>query len=154
MPRRPKIGDIIEFRVDDSLGYAQFSHWDDNLGHLLRVFPGIHSERPSDLQALADRDEQFYTFYLLGRGVRSGAVRIVGSASIPNRAQPFPVLRSGGPMGGGIVAPWFLWDGTREWQAESLTDEVRVLSKKEIVGLPVIVERVKTGWRPGDDTRE
>jgi hypothetical protein len=49
-------------------------------------------------------------------------------------------------------ANWWLWDGKREWRVGVLTPEQAHYSIREIVGLPVIVDRILDHWTPAEET--
>ena len=62
---RPRLGDVIEIETPKGLAYAQYTHEHRDpprYGSLLRILPGIYSQRPSDFAALVAEEERFSVF--------------------------------------------------------------------------------------------
>lgn len=153
MPKRPKIGDIIEIPLDGGCGYAQFvlNHKDPPVyGPLIRVFEGKHKKRPA---RIVDLPEQFLAFFPLGAAVSRGIVKIIDSAPVPERLKQIPLFK----LYGGInhetrkATSWFLWDGKQTWRIDTLTAEQRKLPVKEVINDTLLIERIENGWRPETD---
>lgn len=157
MPPRPRPGDIFEIPLEDGrLGYGQYVlyHRDPpRFGCLVRVFPGIHDTRPTDLGALTNVPEQFMTFYPLGTAVNQGLVTIVARPQLPEHLKAFPLfkVRCARDQQTGRVKTWWLWDGQREWPVPQLVEEHYSLPILEIISHSVLVDRILRGWTPADE---
>ncbi|HKA60713.1 MAG TPA: hypothetical protein VKD28_19000, partial [Gemmatimonadales bacterium] len=92
MPKRARIGDIIEIPTSRGLAYVQYTHHDPTHGSLIRVFPGIFDERPNSFTELAKRRARFVAFVPLERAISQKIFDIVGRAPIPEDAQKFPLF--------------------------------------------------------------
>jgi hypothetical protein len=119
---RPRFGDIIGVSTPKGLAYAQYTHRHTDpprFGPLLRVIPGLFASRPDDFGNLVQQRPAFMTFFPLGAAANRRMVRIVASSPIPEHAKRFPIFRGRNREG----APWYLWDGKREWRVAELTPE-------------------------------
>jgi hypothetical protein len=147
--RIPKPGDLIEMRTALGLAYAQVTHKVPLFGTLIRVLEPIVPERPSDLDAIATSRERFVTFFPVAAALNRGMVRFAGSASIPPHAQKFPLLRQRGKvLASGVVADWWLYDGSRQWRIGRLAPDQARLSIAEVVNDTLLRERIDSDWRP------
>ena len=156
----PKVtpGDVVEVRVSGGYGYVQkvLDHkGSPSYGELVRVFAGRHKKRPNDLIALAAGEEQFVTFLPLSVLVKRGEMAVVGNAPIPKGKRKLPRFKCHGAMNPttGHTEIWWEWDGSR---AETrigpvLTDEQAGFSTSGIINLPLLIERIESGYRPADD---
>ncbi|MDO6967118.1 hypothetical protein [Rhizobium alvei] len=152
MKKVPKIGDVVEFKSESGYIYAHYSHKHKTFGPLLRVFREIRKKRPENFDVIVTETPQYLVFFPLHAAVKQGVVEIVGNASIPLQAQPFPLFRNG------IADPitkkidiWWLWDGEKEWRVGKLTEEQRKLSMLQIVNDTALIERVEAGYKPEND---
>src|SRR5205085_10467885 len=94
---RPRLGDVIEIETPKGLAYAQYTHEHRDpprYGSLLRILPGIYSQRPSDFAALVAEEERFSVFFPLGAALRRRIVfRIVADEAIPAGKSGFSTFR-------------------------------------------------------------
>jgi hypothetical protein len=153
---RPRIGDVIEIPTPKGLAYAQFTHKHDTpprYGALLRVLPGLFPQRPTDFSRLLSQRPQFITFFPLGAACNRGIVHVVASEAIPDHSASFPTFRnSHRDRSGKRASPWFLWDGRREWRANSLSDEqLREYPPLGVWNDTLLVERILAEWRHEQD---
>ena len=147
--RAPKPGDLIEMRTARGLAYAQVTHKVQLFGTLIRVLEPIVPERPSDLEAIARSRERFVTFFPVAAAVKREIVTLAGSASIPPHARKFPLLRQrGNVLADGVVADWWLFDGSRQWRVGRLAPDQARLSIAEVVNDTLLRERIDSDWRP------
>lgn len=149
MPKRVKIGDVVEIVTQRGFAYAHYSHKHPRFGALLRVFRGIHSVRPTNLAAIILEEPQFLVFFPLGAAVNRQIVFVVGNLPLPQHAQLFPMFRSG------IADPvtkkvnvWWLWDGKKEWRVGTLTAAQQKLSMRHIVNDTELIDRIVRGYNP------
>jgi hypothetical protein len=123
-------------------------------GALIRVFEGVYPARPKDLDALARTDERFVTFFPLRAAVSKGIVKIVGRTPVPPSAQAFPLFRAAGAIDrSGRVLNWILWDGSKEWKVDHLSDLERSFPIRAVWNDTLLVERIEEGWTPFTDRR-
>lgn len=144
---RPKIGDVFEIPTPSGFAYAQFTHKHPSYGALIRVMPGIFSQRPSDFSSLVQQAEQFVAFFPLGAACNRQIVRVVAEEIIPDSAREFPLFRTGVRAQDGQVHSWWLWDGEREWKIGALKPEQHCLPIRGIWNDTLLAERIVSGWR-------
>jgi hypothetical protein len=153
--KRIKFGDIVEIATPAGFAYAQYTHRHDRpprFGALIRVLPGLFSERPKDFKELVNQKERFYVFFPVTIAVSRGIVQVVGHEEIPERCKPFPLFKAGNrsPITG-KVETWWLWDGERGWRIGNLKPEHYDLPMKEIVNDTMLVHLIVSGWSSRDE---
>lgn len=149
--KRPSIGDVFEIKTPEGLAYIQFSHRDQQFGHLLRVLPGIYKQPPDAFVDVVNLKELFYVFFPLGAALSQGIVRWVAHEDIPDWSQKFPLMRMAGWIDeSGKVLNWWLYDGEKEWQVDNLTSEQESLSLAQIWNDTLLIERIVGRWSPSD----
>jgi hypothetical protein len=154
--KRPVLGDVVEIPLVGGFAYAQyvFKHTDPpQYGELIRVLPGVFDVPPDNLQALVEGPDRFVQFYPLGVAVSARFVRIVGQFDVPDRFRTLPLFKAGGfndPKTKEIRS-WWLWDGQKSWQEDPLAVEHYDLPDRGIVGHPLLMELIETGWHPRDE---
>ncbi len=149
--KRLRIGDVIEIQTPLGLAYAQFSHQDEQFGHLLRVLPSICEQPPESFKEMVNLKERFYVFFPLSAALSQGIVHRVANEDVPSWAQKFPLMRKAGWRDdSGKVLNWWLWDGEKEWQVDSLTPEQESLSLAQIWNDTLLIERIVEGWSPSE----
>jgi hypothetical protein len=153
MAQKVQIGDILEVPTKKGLAYVQFSHYHEpppHMGAVIRVLPGLFLERPKDFQSLASQKELYYTLFPVKAAVNRNIFSIAGHAAVPLHAKDFPVLRSAqiDPKTGKYCNNWWLWDGTKSWRVDTLTDEQLDLSFKTGWNDIALIERIESGWTP------
>jgi hypothetical protein len=154
---RPRLGDVVEITTPRGFAYAQFTHKHDappRYGALIRVLPGLFINRPSEFATLVSGPSSFMTFFPLGAACHRGIVKVVANEVVPPHASTFPTFRSSVKVGPGKRGgPWYLWDGTREWRVDSLTDaELRKYPPRGIWNDTLLIERILEGWSHEKDT--
>lgn len=154
MPKRARIGDVVEIDTPKGRAYAQYTHKHAQWGGLLRILPGIFMETPADLERLVAEKAAFSTFFPLQQAIKQDIVRIVGNVPVPLHLRRFPTFRAPMPDAfGGTdrIIGWWLWDGEREWPVGRLTHEQRELPIREVINDTLLVERIVSGWRQSSD---
>jgi hypothetical protein len=68
---RAQVGDVFEIVTQKGLAYAQYSHWHDQYGELIRVLPGLYSARPNELCGVVGVPERYFVFYTLRAALSS-----------------------------------------------------------------------------------
>lgn len=152
--RRTKleIGIVAEVPTSRGLGYIQYTHWNELMGALVRVLPGLHQSRPTDLEAVVRRQEAYVTFVPLREAINAGLFELVGRAEVPKAAREFPLFRAAGARLPGQSEPrtWWLWDGQKERNVGKLSPEQMKLPIRSTLMPPVLIARVEAQWRPGE----
>ena len=77
MPKRVRIGDVVEIPTKRGFAYGQYALHHQQMGALLRVLPGFFSERPNDFTGLVTQSPRFVTFFPLGAAVHRGIFEVV-----------------------------------------------------------------------------
>jgi hypothetical protein len=151
---RPRIGDIVEILTPQGYAYAQFTHKHERYGSLIRVLQGLYLQRPVDFNELLKLHLSFSTFFPLGADCSRKIVSIVATEPIPEHTASFPIFRSfNRNKSGERVAPWWLWDGEREWKVEELSEEqIRDYPPLGIWNDTLLIERIVEGWKHEDDS--
>src|SRR5260221_6707674 len=94
--KKPKIGDIYEIKLPKGLAYVQYTHESEVMGPLVRVLPGVHSDRPHDFFPLAKQKELYFTFFTLAQTLRAKHIEMVSNQPVPEWARQFPTMRKAG----------------------------------------------------------
>jgi hypothetical protein len=150
MPKRPRIGDIVEIPTKRGLVYAQYAHRKKQFGELLRVLPGFLTERPSDFAHLVEQPPRFVAFFPLGAAINGGIFKVIANIPVPESAQKLPLFRAPGHIDRqGRVHDWWLWDGERSWRVgRCLQPEHRSLPLQEVINDTLLIERIEEDWTP------
>ncbi|MEO8926500.1 MAG: hypothetical protein ABI306_04985 [Caulobacteraceae bacterium] len=153
---RPKIGDVIEFIVQDYPMYGQFTHKHirpPRYGHFLRLFSGRHAVRPKNLEDCIAGVPVFSCFFPLSVAINCGMVSAMGNTPIAPPLRQFPVFRCGvNDPKTNKVEIWWLWDGEREWRVGELTAEQEQFPVRGIWNDTLLIERLPSGWTPNRDS--
>ena len=144
---KPRVGDVVEIPTPQGLAYAHYTHKHDEppcYGALLRVLPGLHTQRPADFSRLTAKEPIFSVFFPLGAACNRKIVSVVASEPIPETSQRFPIFRNALSDSG----PWFLWDGQKEWQVPALSlQQLKDYPPLGIINDTLLVDRIVQGWR-------
>ena len=144
---RPKIGDVVEISTPQGLAYAHYTHKHDEppcYGALLRVLPGLHSERPADFSSLVAHEPIFSVFFPLGAACNRRIVTVVAAEHVSASSRAFPTFRSAFSNSG----PWVLWDGQKEWRVHSLTSQqFKDFPPLGVINDTLLIDRILQGWR-------
>lgn len=145
------IGAVVEVPTSRGFGYLQYTHWNDLMGALVRVLPGLHPSRPGDLEAVVREPEAYVTFVPLREAINAGMFELVGRAEVPERSRRFPLFRAAGARAAKTGEPgsWGLWDGKTESILRTLSPEHAKLPVRSTIMPPVLIARLEAGWRPG-----
>jgi len=152
---RPVLGDIVEIPLTRGFAYGQYVYnytkpprW----GALVRVFPDTFDKRPGDFSDLVNGNERFVVFMPLAAAVNQEMVKLVDRAAVPARFSKLPVFKAAGFLNkAGIVKDWWLWDGEREWRSPGLSADEARYPLREIPSIPVLIDRIESGWKPEDE---
>lgn len=98
MPKRIRVGDVVEVATSNGSAYAHVSHIHREeraaYGPLLRVLPGFFLKRPAQLVEVVAQDSAVLMFSALSAAVRNGICEVVGNVPVPEKYREFPVFRT------------------------------------------------------------
>ena len=151
--RRFSIGAVFEIQTKIGLAYAQLTHKDLQMGHLISVFDHIYDQQPTNLSDVVQGDVRFRTFILTDVEYEAGLLCFVGNAPISAANITFPIFRSTARMKGGPKLPWALWDGGIQEKVNRLTPEQKKYPLRELIAGSYLISRIEGGWRPETDWR-
>lgn len=151
--RRIVLGDVVEIPLSKGYAYAQYVNChrkSPRHGELIRVFPTLLHAPLSDLGELLTQTELYCCFCPVGIAVSQKMVRIVGNAPVPTRCRKLPHFKSCNKNYETGKKTWFIWDGkaTRSVKVDKLSAAEKKYPMKEIVNIPLLVERIEEGWLP------
>lgn len=148
MPKRPRIGSVIEIQTARGLAYAQVTHFHrepPRWGWLIRAFSGFHKTRPEHFDHVALGKVQFSTFYPVGMAVNDGLIEIVGHAPITPEHARFPIFKNGiENRTTGKIEVWWLWDGKREWRVNALSEIEQGYPRLELITGDLLRKRLES----------
>ena len=149
MPKRAKLGDVVEIQTKRGYGYAQFSSWHETYNvPIIRVLPGLFVRRPTDIASLVAGKELYHAMFLVTLAVHRGYVEDIGNYPIPKGAEAPAMWRSSLPDERGREV-WSVGDSGYIY--ESLTDEQLSLPILSAWSFPSFVKRVESEWTPKND---
>jgi hypothetical protein len=153
--KRIKVGDVLEIPMGDGYAYAQLSHRDPLMGDLIRVFEDISPTPRADWAALVQQRPLFLTFFYISHGVKTGAVKIVGNAPLPEEARAFPLFLCAGLPDDTTGKPttWALWDGHQDRFIDQVTPELAKLPLREGIDEVLLKERIRKKWHHEDGVK-
>ena len=161
MPRMVKPGDVVEVPLNRGFGYVQMvlqHKGPPYYGQCIRVFSGCHEKRPANLVALVRSEEQFVAFLPLNILVSRGLMSVIGSEPIPKGKAKLPLFKCQGAMSTETwhTEVWWIWDGKRRETkvGATLTPEQQSYPTRGIINLPLLIERIETGYKSIDDWLE
>jgi hypothetical protein len=141
-----KIGDIFEINTPAGNAYLHYVYNDKQIGDLIKVLPGIYSERPDNLAQLAASKEKYIVFFPLSAAFRNKIVENVGHLSLKDFVKPH-YMRSKHIVRGEFLG-WHIIDtNTMHRQLiKDLTNEQKKLSPWGIWNDTLLIERLTDGW--------
>jgi hypothetical protein len=160
MRKKTKIGDICEILTPKGIAYIQYTHYEEGLGELVRILPGLYQARPHDFATIAQQRELYFTFYALRYALRDGLTVVVSNEPVPEWAQT-PLMRwRGGTDRSGKVLAWKIFKASDRLTLEThrriplvhtLTAEQEKLSIHSLWPHSVMVQKISSGWTPERD---
>lgn len=147
MGKKIKIGDLAEISTARGKAYALFTHKETQWGALLRVYSGVHPDRPDDLSSLLSSPVQFVVFFPLQAAVNRGLVDIVGNFEVPKELEKAPRFRSAGAVDrDGRVLDWYVEGAFGKQRVTKLTDKQKKLPIRQVVNDTALIEMIEGGW--------
>jgi hypothetical protein len=154
--QKPHIGDIYELRTNSGLAYVQYTHEAEDGTQLIRVLPGVYSNRPNNIAMLSQQRELYFTFTFLMHALRKKEIDLVSNEPVPDWAKPFPTMRKvAGRARGGKILGWHIGHGLRLYTVQEmqqalhvreLTAEQKQLSIAAIWPIATLATQIEQGW--------
>ena len=142
-------GDIIEIETPSGLAYVQVTHLHSSYPEVVRALPGVHADRPDDLDGLARQKTRFVAMVPLAEIIGSGSLagRRIGTAAVPEPDRRFPTFKMAiaSKIDGSRrdIAYWWLWDGdTLRYDAEP-GPEIATLPVREVMTADALMARLR-----------
>lgn len=142
---RIKLGDIFEINTLKGRAYLHYIYKDPTTGDLVRVLPGLHSERPANFDKLAGSKEKYMIYFPLVAANKQKIVEKVGSYL--SKFEKPKYMRTKHIVKGEFLG-WHIID-TETWQRQlvkSLNSEQKQLSPWGIWNDTLLVENLVTDW--------
>jgi len=150
--KKPEIGDLIEIKTNIGLAYAQYTHYHEVYGALIRVFNRIYRDRPEFMRAITNDRIRFSVFFPLKAALKKKIVEIVGHEAVKEDLREFPLFRAGVvDPSTQKVAVWWLWDGEKEWKIGQLDANQSKLPIRGVWNDTLLIQRIEAGWTPEND---
>ncbi len=124
VPKRAKLGDIVQILTSEGVSYAQLTHIHPEYGHLIRIFENRYKKLPKDWAEVGRRPVQFSTFFPLQSAVNQLLVAVVANHPVPDELATFPTFRSRNGTRGGSI---WIWDSGTSTKLRSISPGRRVL---------------------------
>ena len=143
---RIKVGDIFEIDTAKGKAYLHYIYKDKAIGDLIRVLPGLYSERLASFDKLATSKEMFVVFFPLSPACKQKIVELVGHYSANNFEKP-KYMRTEYILRGQFLG-WHIID-TETWRRQlvkSLTPEHKQLSPWGIWNDTFLIESLVDAW--------
>jgi hypothetical protein len=141
-----KIGDIFEINTPKGKAYLHYIYKDRTMGDLVRVLPGLYSERPNTFDKLASLKERYMIFFPVSVANKQKIIERIGSYPADSFRKP-PYMRTEHIVKGKFLG-WHIID-TETWQRqliENLTPEQKQLSPWGIWNDTFLIENLVDDW--------
>lgn len=150
MPKRARIGDVVEIPTKRGFAYAHYVLRHEQMGALLRVLPGFFRERPIAFTDVVSQSPCFVTFFPIGAAVHRGIFAVVAHAPVSKADQVLPLFKARGHIDRqGRVHDWWIRDGVREERIGGrLPAKYRSLPEWVIINDTLLIERLEEDWTP------
>lgn len=143
---RIKVGDIFEINTPKGKAYLHYIYKDKTIGDLIRVLPGLYSERPAGFDKLAASKERYIIFFPLSAAYKQKIVEQVSHYPVDNFEKP-KYMRNDHIIRGEFLG-WHIID-TETWQRQlvkTLTPEQKKLSPWEVWNDTLLIENLLNDW--------
>ncbi len=144
---RIKIGDIFEIKTPLGKAYLHYIYKDNIIGELIRVIPGLYSERPIIFDDLVTLRERYIISFPLAVANKQKIVEQVGYYSAAKYRKP-KFMRTEHNVRGKLMG-WHIVD-TENWHrqlVENLSPEQKKLSPWGIWNDTLLIENLINDWR-------
>lgn len=149
--RRALIGDVFEIPTKRGLAYVQYTHENELMGGLIRVFRQLSKRRPTDseLNSFLKGPIRFSALFPVKQAKASKIFECVGNFEIHRKYRQFPIFRTGVPdFDTHKISKWSLWDGEKKWYVGQLTPEQLRYPIRGCWNDTLLIERIESDWFP------
>jgi hypothetical protein len=150
MPKRVRIGDVVEIQTKRGLVYAHYVLNHDEMGALLKLAQGFFEQQPGDFAQLMGKPARFVAFFPLGAAINRKIFKVVGNIPVSDADEKLPQFIASGHIDRkGCVHNWLLKDNDRTIRlGRMLRKEHRSLPHWEIINDTLLIERLEDDWSP------
>lgn len=144
--KRIKVGDIFEINTPKGKAYLHYIYKDQKIGDLIRILPGLYSERPISFDKLASSKEKFMVFFPLSAANKQKIVEHVSHYPANNFEKP-KFMRNDHIIRGQFIG-WHIIN-TETWERQlvkTLTPEQKKLSPWEVWNDTILIENLIDDW--------
>ena len=143
---RIKLGDVFEINTPKGKAYLHYIYKDKTTGDLIRVLPGLYSDRPANFDTLPGSKERYMVFFPLTAANKQKIVEHVGYYAADNYVKP-RYMRTEHIVRGEFLG-WHIID-TETWQRQqvkTLTSEQKKLCPWGIWNDTLLIENLVDDW--------
>jgi hypothetical protein len=146
-----EIGDVFQIETSKGNGYFQYVDTDDNIGELIKVFPGVFKDIPTveELAEFSNSDLTYYVFFPLKAAASKGIVTSVARVPMPKNFKKPKFMRSKLMVKGEFLG-WHIVD-TDTLHRKLVTDlskDQKQLSPWGTWNDTLLKERMEDKWTP------
>lgn len=141
-----KLGDIFEINTPKGKAYLHYIYKDKTIGEIIRVLPGLYSDRLDNFDELASLKERYMIFFPLFFASNRKIVEQVGYYPVDRYEKP-QYMRTEFSVRGEFLG-WHIVN-TDTWQrqmVETLTPEQKKLSPWGVWNDTLLVENLVDDW--------
>jgi hypothetical protein len=141
-----KLGDIFEIVTPIGKAYLHYIYKDQSIGDMIRVLPGIYSERPANFEQLAGSKERYMVFFPVLAANKRRIIEQVGHYSATGFTKP-AYMRTEHTVRGEFLG-WHIIN-TETWQrqlAKKLSPEQKELSPWGVWNDTLLIEMIVNNW--------
>ena len=144
--KKLKLGDIFEIKTPIGSAYLHYIYKDETIGDLIRVLPGLFTERPDDFDAIASAKERYMIFFPLSAANNRKLVERVGFYPADEFEMP-KYMRTKHIIGKEFIGWHIVQTDTMKRQLlQTLTPEQKQLSPWPTWNDTLLIERLVNHW--------
>lgn len=146
--KRLKVGDVFEISTPNGNAFFQYVHNESDTGQLIKILPGLFSDKPDNIENLVKGDGLFFIYFPLKAAYKQGIVKVLGNEAVPENFSPPKHMRSKMVDKDGNLICWQIVD-CKTLQRESVSElsaEQKKLSPWGIWNDTLLIERLSSGW--------
>ncbi|BCJ93590.1 hypothetical protein acsn021_11590 [Anaerocolumna cellulosilytica] len=149
----PKVryGDVFQLELTNGYGYIQSVKEAQRAEcEIVRVLSGVYCESDvSKLTNIVSSKEAFFAQIPVKYALKQNILKPMGNYPVPSGSEAPRFYRTEHTIGTEFVC-WHIVDSVslQRRSAKELSAEEKKLSEWDIVSIPVLVEKLETGWVP------
>jgi hypothetical protein len=141
-----KLGDIFEIVTPIGKAYLHYIYKDQSIGDMIRVLPGVYSERPDSFDQIAGSKERYMVFFPVSAANKRKIIEQVGYYPATGFTKP-DYMRTEHTVRGEFLG-WHIIN-TETWQRQlvkKLSSEQKELSPWGVWNDTLLIERLSNNW--------